>query len=112
MVVMALITTSILTQHLHFAINAPAAVTGGAPAAAAVYVNKLGFSGTTFTAGQIESAARDVGEESVVSRTGGAPTLAIGMTEVLSVCGGSGLKAPSALAGHTTVRRASAVKVG
>ena len=92
--IMALITASIINQHLYFAINAPAAATGATAETAAAYVNKLGLSGSPITAAQITEAATSVGEESIVSRTGGAPTLAFGMAEVLSkVFGGSGLKA-------------------
>ena len=92
--IMALITASILDQHLYFAINAPAAVTGGTPETAAAYVNGLGLSGPPATAAQIADAAASVEERSIVSRTGGAPTLAFGMSEVLSQAfGGSGLKA-------------------
>lgn len=92
--VMALITASILNQHLYFAINAPAAQTGGTAASAAEYVNTLGLSGAPATADQISQAASSVGEHSIVSRTGGAPTLAFGMSEVLHrVFGGADLKA-------------------
>lgn len=92
--IMALITASILDQHLYFAMNAPAAQTGGAAETAAAYVNKLGLSGPPITGAEITDAARSVGEESVVSRTGGAPTLAFGMSEVLhQVFGGASLKA-------------------
>ena len=92
--IMALITASILNQHLYFAINAPAAQTGTTAQTAADYVNGLGLSGAPITAEQITSAATDVGETSIVSRTGGAPTLAIGMSEVLhQVFGGESLKA-------------------
>jgi carbon starvation protein len=92
--IMALITASILNQHLYFAINAPAAQTGTTAQTAADYVNGLGLSGAPITADQITDAATDVGEKSIVSRTGGAPTLAIGMSEVLQqVFGGEGLKA-------------------
>lgn len=92
--VMALITASILNQHLYFALNAPAAQTGATAATAAQYVNKLGLPGAPATADQIAQAAASVGEKSVVSRTGGAPTLAFGMSEVLQrVFGGTGLKA-------------------
>jgi len=91
--VMALITASIINQHLYFTINAPAAQTGGTAATAAEYVNKLGLSGAPATADQIGQAAASVGEKSIVSRTGGAPTLAWGMSEVLQrVFGGAGLK--------------------
>jgi carbon starvation protein len=92
--IMALITAAILNQHLYFAINAPAAQTGATAATAADYVNGLGLSGSPITPEQLTQAAEDVGEESVVSRTGGAPTLAIGIAEVLhQVFGGTALKA-------------------
>jgi carbon starvation protein len=91
--VMALISASILDQHLYFTLNAPAAQTGGTAASAADYVNRLGLSGTPATADQLKQAAAAVGEKSIVSRTGGAPTLAVGMSEVLQrVFGGSALK--------------------
>ena len=92
--IMALITAAILNQHLYFTLNAPAAQTGETAATAAEYVNSLPLTGDPITPEQIEQAARDVGEDSIISRTGGAPTLAIGMSEILSqVFGGSGLKA-------------------
>ncbi len=92
--IMALITAAILNQHLYFAMNAPAAQTGTTAQTAADYVNGLGLSGAPITPEQITQAAEDVGEESIVSRTGGAPTLAFGMSEVLhQVFGGESLKA-------------------
>ena len=92
--IMALITAAILNQHLYFAINAPTAQTGTTAQTAADYVNALGLSGAPITGDEISSAAAGVGEDSVVSRTGGAPTLAFGMSEVLhQVFGGEGLKA-------------------
>jgi carbon starvation protein len=92
--VMALITASILDEHLYFALNAPAAQTGGTATTAAHYVNGLGLSGAPVTGEQIREAAAGVGEQSIVSRTGGAPTLAFGMSQVLhQVFGGAGLKA-------------------
>ncbi|MFY9917680.1 MAG: carbon starvation CstA family protein [Mycobacterium sp.] len=92
--IMALITAAILNQHLYFTLNAPTAQTGTTAQTAAEYVNGLGLSGPPITPEQITQAAEDVGEESIVSRTGGAPTLAIGMSEVLHrVFGGTGLKA-------------------
>lgn len=92
--VMALITASILNQRLYFTLNAPAAQTGGTATTAATYVNGLSLSGPTVSAQQVSQAAASVGEESIVSRTGGAPTLAFGMAEVLGrTFGGAGLKA-------------------
>ncbi|WP_254848415.1 carbon starvation CstA family protein [Mycobacterium sp. SP-6446] len=92
--VMALISAAILDQHLYFTLNAPAAQTGGTAASAAHYVNGLGLSGAPATADQLNQAAASVGEKSIVSRTGGAPTLAVGMSEVLNrAFGGAGLKA-------------------
>jgi carbon starvation protein len=91
--IMALTTAAILNQHLYFAINAPTAQTGNTAASAAQYVNGLGLSGDPATAAQIDQAARDIGERSIVSRTGGAPTLAIGMSDVLDTFGGKALRA-------------------
>lgn len=92
--VMALISATVLDQHVYFALNAPVARTGGTAATAAHYVNSLGLSGGPVTADQLTSAATSVGENSIVSRTGGAPTLAVGMSEVLHrAFGGTALKA-------------------
>jgi carbon starvation protein len=88
--VMAIIAASILDQHLYFAIN-----TGGLTSAqaAADKVNHLGLGGTPITAADLNRAATDVGEQAVYSRTGGAPTLAIGMAEVMQrLIGGTGLR--------------------
>ncbi|WP_421841254.1 carbon starvation CstA family protein [Mycobacterium sp.] len=92
--IMALLTASILDQHLYFTLNAPAAKTGDTATTAAQYVNGLGLSGRPMTADQISQAAASVGEQSIVSRTGGAPTLAFGMSEMLhQAFGGAGFKA-------------------
>ena len=92
--IMALITAAILNQHLYFVMNAPTASTGTTAQSAADYVNGLGLSGAPISAQEITDAAESVGEESIVSRTGGAPTLAFGMSEVLhQVFGGASLKA-------------------
>ncbi|MDV6231349.1 MULTISPECIES: carbon starvation CstA family protein [Rhodococcus] len=91
--IMALITACVLDQHIYFALNAPATLTGGTPETAATYVNGLGLSGGDITPAELSQAATDVGEESIISRTGGAPTLAFGMSEVLhQVFGGESLK--------------------
>ena len=92
--IMALITAAILNQHLYFVMNSPAASTGTDAQSAADFVNGLGLSGAPITGAEIEAAAEGVGEKSIVSKTGGAPTLAFGMSEVLhQVFGGESLKA-------------------
>ncbi|MEE2034342.1 carbon starvation CstA family protein [Rhodococcus chondri] len=91
--IMALVTACIIDQHLYFALNAPAALTGGTPETAAAYVNGLGLSSPDVRPDEIAAAAAAVGEESIISRTGGAPTLAFGMSQVLSdLFGGDSLK--------------------
>ncbi|MGB3371188.1 MAG: carbon starvation CstA family protein, partial [Rhodococcus sp. (in: high G+C Gram-positive bacteria)] len=92
--IMALITACVLDQHIYFALNAPATLTQGTPEGAADFVNGLPISGGNITPDELQQAAIDVGEETIISRTGGAPTLAFGMSEVLhQVFGGTGLKA-------------------
>jgi carbon starvation protein len=91
--IMALITACILNQHLYFAMNAPKALTDGTPQGAADYVNGLGLPGDPATAAQLAEDARAVGEKSVVSRTGGAPTLAMGMADTMQrAFGGESLR--------------------
>lgn len=91
--VMAIITACIIDQHLYFGMNAPAGLTGGTPESAADYTNSLGLSGPPATAETFSQAAEDVGEASIVSRTGGAPTLAVGISEVFSqFLGGDNMK--------------------
>ncbi len=87
--IMALITACVIDPHLYFAMNAPAGLTGGAADTAATYTNGLHLvsgAGTALpnaTAQTFADAAASVGEKSIVSRTGGAPTLAFGMAHVL-----------------------------
>lgn len=91
--VMAMITAAIIDQHLYFGMNAAAGLTGGTAEKAAAYTNSLGLSGPPATAADFTQAAADVGETSIISRTGGAPTLAIGISQVFSeFLGGSAMK--------------------
>lgn len=92
--IMALITASILDQHLYFGMNAPKAVTDGTAEGAAEYVNGLGLSGPPATADTFTRAAEGVEETSIVSKTGGAPTLAMGIADTLQqAIGGESLRA-------------------
>ncbi|ROZ93772.1 carbon starvation CstA family protein [Gordonia sp. OPL2] len=91
--IMALITACILDQHLYFGMNAPKAVTGGTPEGAADYVNGLGLSGPPVSGEYFQQAADGVEEASIVSKTGGAPTLAMGMADTLQdAIGGESLR--------------------
>ncbi len=79
--VMAMIAAAVLDPGIYFAMNAPAAVVGGTAESAASAVSGLGFSVSAET---ISQTATDVGESSIVARTGGAPTLAVGMAYIFS----------------------------
>jgi carbon starvation protein len=91
--IMALVAASVLDPHLYFAMNAPAGATGGTAAKAAHYVNNLRLGGAPIQASTLTATAHDMGEKSIVSRTGGAPTLAVGMSQIMSkYLGGQSLK--------------------
>jgi carbon starvation protein len=89
--VMALIAACVLTPGTYFAINSPPAVIGADAAQAATTISSWGF---TITPDDLNQLAKDVGEQTVLSRTGGAPTLAIGMAFIFAkVIGGKALMA-------------------
>src|SRR5215204_6330160 len=79
--VMAMIAACILDPGIYFAMNAPAALTGGTAESAASAVSGLGY---TVSAETLSNTASSVGESSIISRTGGAPTLAVGMAQIFS----------------------------
>jgi carbon starvation protein len=85
--VMALIAACALTPGVYFAINAPAGLLGTTAESAARAVQQWGFS---VTPQELNALARDIGESSVLSRTGGAPSLAIGMAQIFSSLFGGG----------------------
>lgn len=89
--ILALIAASILDPGIYFAMNAPTAITGGDPVTAAAAVTAMGF---PVSAETLANTAREVGETTIVSRAGGAPTLAVAMAEIFSaILGGPGMKA-------------------
>ncbi|KOG19794.1 carbon starvation CstA family protein [Streptomyces viridochromogenes] len=89
--VMALIAACVLEPGLFYAMNSPAALLGPTVDSAAEAVRNLGF---TITPDQLTAAAKAVEEETLVGRSGGAPTLAVGMSEIFAgVLGGAGMKA-------------------
>ena len=85
--IMALIAACALTPGVYFAINAPAGLLGTTTESAALAVQRWGF---TVTPQELDALARDIGESSVLSRTGGAPSLAIGMAQIFSSVFGGG----------------------
>jgi carbon starvation protein len=88
--VMAMIAASIIDPGLYYSMNAPAAVVGTTVQSASEAVNNLGFA---ISPQALDSAARAVEEQTLVARTGGAPTLAVGMSEIFSGATSSGLRA-------------------
>lgn len=109
--IMALVAAISLNQGVYFAMNMPEAMTQGTSQGAADAVDALGLvdiagdpvevrwetevDGQTVTltgAEALDAVASDIGEPSVVSKTGGAPTLAVGMANILhEVVGGKGM---------------------
>ena len=85
--VMALIAACALTPGVYFAINAPVAALGTTSASAAAAVANWGF---VVTPAELDNLARQVGESSLLSRTGGAPSLAVGMAHLFSGAFGGG----------------------
>lgn len=79
--IMAMICATVLEPGVYFAINAPAAVLGTTVESAAEAVRTLGF---VITPEALSLLAQEVGETSILSRTGGAPTFAIGMAHIIS----------------------------
>jgi carbon starvation protein len=86
--IMALIAACALNPGVYFAINAPAAAIGTTVASASAAIAQWGF---VVSPSDLEALARSVGESSLLSRTGGAPSLAVGMAHLFSkVLGGEG----------------------
>ena len=89
--VMALIAACVLDPGVYFAMNAPAAALGPTVESAAQAISQWGF---TITPAHLTQTAADIGESTILSRTGGAPTLAVGMAQILhGIAGGTGMMA-------------------
>src|SRR3954470_8023244 len=89
--VLALIAACALTPGVYFAINSPASAIGTTAASAAEAVRNWGF---TLDPAHMDALAKQVGESSLLSRTGGAPSLAVGMAQLFA----NALGGPTALA--------------
>jgi carbon starvation protein len=89
--VMAMIAASVLQPGIYFAINSPAGIVGKLPAEAVSTISGWGFPVTQQTMAEMASK---VGELTLFNRTGGAPSLAVGMAHIFSnFLGGAGLMA-------------------
>jgi carbon starvation protein len=79
--IMAMVAACIIHPGVYFAMNSSAGIIGSTAAQAAEVISGWGFA---VTPQMIDELARDVGEKSVLSRTGGAPTFAVGMSMILA----------------------------
>ncbi|WP_019573964.1 carbon starvation CstA family protein [Curvibacter lanceolatus] len=78
--VMALAAASVIDPGIYFAMNSPAALVGNTPEAVAQVISTWGF---VITPDVLIQTAKDVGENTILARAGGAPTLAVGMAHIL-----------------------------
>lgn len=89
--VTALIAAAALQPGVYFAMNSPAALIGSDVHQAAATISQWGF---VLTPEVLTQTAHDIGESTILSRTGGAPTLAVGMAQILNqVIAGEGMMA-------------------
>jgi carbon starvation protein len=87
--IMAMVAASVIEPGVYFAMNSPSGLIGTDAIKAAATIGSWGF---TVTPDLLTETARDVGETTILSRAGGAPTLAVGMAEIFSnVLGGKAL---------------------
>jgi carbon starvation protein len=83
--IMAMIAACVLQPGVYFAVNSPAGIVGATPAAAVATISAWGFPVTT---ADMAALAHSVGEQTLFSRTGGAPSLALGMAHIFARSGG------------------------
>jgi len=78
--IMAMVAASIIEPGVYFAMNSPPAIVGADVASVAATVSSWGFA---ITPEALDAVARDIGESSILNRAGGAPTLAVGIAQIL-----------------------------
>jgi carbon starvation protein len=83
--IMAMIAACVLQPGVYFAVNSPEGIVGATPAAAVATITNWGF---PVTVAEMETLARQVGEHTLFHRTGGAPSLALGMAHIFARGGG------------------------
>jgi carbon starvation protein len=89
--IMALIAACVLQPGVYFAMNAPAALLGTSVDTAVTAISQWGF---VISPDVLTQTAKDIGETSILSRAGGAPTLAVGMAQILhQLVGGTSMMA-------------------
>ncbi|HEX2828719.1 MAG TPA: carbon starvation CstA family protein [Burkholderiales bacterium] len=89
--IMALTAACVLDPGIYFVMNSPGAVIGTTVQQAAQTISGWGF---VITPEMISQTAHDIGEKTILSRAGGAPTLAVGMAQILAqAMGGKSLEA-------------------
>jgi len=79
--IMAMIAATLLDPGVFFAMNSPLAALGGSPDAVVSTLTNLGF---PVSMDQMQALAQQVGEHTLFARTGGAPSLAVGLASILS----------------------------
>jgi carbon starvation protein len=79
--VMAMVAACAMTPGIYFAINSPAQIVGATPEAAAATISSWGF---PLSADTMTGLAHAVGEQTLLNRAGGAPSLAVGMAQIFS----------------------------
>ncbi len=84
--VMAMVAASVLHPGVYFAINSPAGIVGALPEKAVATISAWGF---PVSAQQMAVLAHRMGEQTLFNRTGGAPSLAVGMADIFSSIMGS-----------------------
>lgn len=78
--IMAMVAASVIEPGVYFAMNSPAAIVGGDAVAVAQTVSSWGF---VISPEQLQAVAKDIGENTILARAGGAPTLAVGIAQIL-----------------------------
>ncbi|KAA0969961.1 carbon starvation CstA family protein [Pseudomonas sp. ANT_H12B] len=78
--IMAMVAASVIEPGVYFAMNSPAAVVGGDVVTVAQTVTSWGFA---ITPEALQAVAKDIGETTILARAGGAPTLAVGIAQIL-----------------------------